>query len=141
MKNNKILAIDFGENKVGLAFVDKANGIVFGKGQIANFKSLTSLFEKIKMLVLDLGINEIIFGLPLSGSGVDTPQSLKIRHIAKKLQDYLGMGLFFSFIDESFSSFEARNLLNQSGKDSMEFKRHEDETAAIWILKKYLGDL
>ena len=109
MKKNKILAIDFGENNVGLAVTDPGANLVFGKGLIKGGKSLNDLFSKIKKFCDDEEVNKIVFGLPLGKDGEETDQTGRMKKIAYKLKDYLG-NIPLEFEDESFSSFEAREI-------------------------------
>jgi putative Holliday junction resolvase len=129
--NKKILAIDFGENNVGLAISDDAGMIAFGKGVIKNFKSLKNLAEQIGHIIDREKIESIVYGLPLNANGEQTDQAQRLRKIGEKLGKMLNIEVLF--VDESFSSFEARQKFGSNYS--------EHELAAMSFLQKYLDDL
>ncbi|MBD3327734.1 Holliday junction resolvase RuvX [Candidatus Peregrinibacteria bacterium] len=129
--NKKILAIDFGDNNVGLAVSDDAGMIAFGKGVIKDYNSLKNLSVKIKDIIEEDKISRIVFGLPLGLEENSTAQVERLRRIGKKLAEAVNVPIFF--IDESFSSFEARQKFGS--------KYSEHELAAMSFLQKYLDDL
>lgn len=135
MAQGKILAIDYGTTKIGLAVSDDSRLLAFGRGIIDRSKGLPDLVHKLKALCEKERVTEILFGLPLDEEGEEGPAAKRVRNFSKKL------GLYFpdmkmSFIDESFSSFEAKNLLRITGR-----REHDDEVAATIILQRYLDTL
>lgn len=135
----KILALDFGQNNVGVAITDESQQLVFARESIKNFGSLQKLFEKIKKIYEEDKIGTIVFGLPLDENENLSPQASKIKKIGQKLGDYLGLTRII-FQDESFSSFEAREELKNHGIQTSEQKKHEDSLAAVIILTRYLKE-
>lgn len=135
MAKGKILAIDYGTIKIGLAVSDDARLLAFGRGIIDRSKGFDALVRKLEDLCLKENIVEFLFGLPLDDEGEEGESALRIRNFAKKL------GLYFkdmpmSFIDESYSSFQAQRLQRDSGRHG-----HDDELAATIILQRYLDTL
>ena len=137
MKNKgKILAIDFGKSKVGLAISDEDRKFAFRRGIIKDFKSLERLFEQIKRLCESEKVNLVILGLPLAINGSSTIQSSRIRKIGESLSAFLDK-VKVEFVDESFSSHQANELIkSMNGAVSQD----DDDFAAYIILGKYLSD-
>ncbi len=135
MKNRgRILAVDFGRSKVGLAVCDEERKLVFRRGIIKGFGSLDRLFRQLKDLCVKEKIVLVLFGVPLGIEGNETAQSAKIRVIGEKLRAYLE-DIFLEFVDESFSTFEAKELLaGVPGRIDM----NDDDYAAYLLLVKYL---
>lgn len=132
LAQGKILAIDYGTKKIGLAVSDDARLLAFGRGILDRSRGFPLLVDKLKDLCAKENVSEILFGLPLDEEGKEGPAAKRVRNFARKL------GLYFpdmnmSFTDESFSSFEAKNLLRATGRNA-----HDDEVAAIIILQRYL---
>jgi putative Holliday junction resolvase len=137
VKKNKILAIDFGESNVGLAITDPGANIVFGKGLIKGGKSLEDLFSKIKKICDDEEVNKIVFGLPYGKDGEDTDQTKRLKKMGLQMQEYL-KNIPLEFEDESFSSFEAREIAEGFEEKELKSRYSEHEIAAMVILRKYL---
>jgi putative Holliday junction resolvase len=128
----KILAIDYGTTKIGLAVSDDARLLAFGRGVFDRKKGFPSLVTKLQEICNKEYVTELLFGLPLDENSEEGDSTKKVRNFAKKL------GLYFadrkiSFTDESFSSFEAKNQLRAAGRGG-----HDDEAAAVIILQRYL---
>ncbi len=131
----KILAIDYGTTKIGLAVSDDAALLAFGRGILDRSKGFDYIVHKIKDLCEKEQVKELVFGLPLNVEGEEGLSAKKIRNFAKKLELYLP-GKPMRFVDESFSSFEAKNLQRLTGR-----RGHDDEVAATIILQRYLDTL
>lgn len=138
MKNKgKILGIDFGAASVGLAITDEQQTMVFGRGVIKKYGSLQNLAKKLHQLCEQENAVKVVMGLPIAVAEKSQSQTQKIRNIGKKLRLYLH-GIDFEFQDESFSSFEAREALKKLDVKAKNYKKTEDEMAAIIILQNYL---
>lgn len=137
MKKNKILAIDWGENNVGLAITDSGANLVFGKGLIKGGKSLNDLFSKIKKFCDEEQVDKIVFGLPFGKDGEETDQTKRMKKIGEKMEEYL-KNIPLEFEDESFSSFEAREIAGGFEEKELKSRYCEHEIAAMIILRKYL---
>jgi len=123
---------------MGLAVSDDTRLLAFGRGIVNRTKGFADLVDKIKNLCEKEQVKEIVFGLPFGPEGEENERTQRVRNFSRKL------GLYFPeipifFIDESYSSYEAQNLLRQG----IEKKLHgaDDEIAAIIILQRYLDGL
>lgn len=136
------MGIDFGEKSVGLAVTDEAQTMVFGCGLIKNYGSLLKLARKLANICSKERVVKIVMGVPVSSVvGKSQQQAKRMRRIGVKLQKCLERmvgELPLEFEDESFSSFEAEKVLKQFGVKPIDYKRSEDEMAAIIILQNHL---
>lgn len=140
MSKGKLLAIDYGAKKIGLAVSDSDQQMAFGRGILAN-NNLEQVMGALLELVKAEQIVKVIVGLPMGGDGEDTPQTLSIRAFAEQLRNFLdkdGLQIVIDFIDESFSSFEANQFLHQIGVAGRDRKKTEDELAAIFLIHRYI---
>lgn len=140
MAKGRILAIDYGRAKVGLAVTDPGRLMVFGRGVLRK-KTDEELYQEIYKLVRDESVEEIVIGLPMGAEGEDTPQVQKIRSFGGTLKEVLaekGLTPGFAFIDESFSTFEANQELLRMGVTPEQRRQTEDEMAAIILLRKFI---
>lgn len=134
---SKLLGIDYGASSIGLAITDSTRQFVFGRETISLKKGLKPVLEKLKELCVEEKIQSVVIGLPLDEEGNETPQTEKIHTFAQKIQATMP-GLEVYFQDESFTSFEADQALAAAGISAKNNKIHQDELAAILILKRYL---
>ena len=84
----RFLGIDYGEKRIGLAISDEDGKIAFPYGVVGSFSKIISLAKKEK-------INKIIIGLPISFSGQESAQALKIRRFAEALQKKVKLPIEF----------------------------------------------
>jgi putative Holliday junction resolvase len=110
------LAIKRGDVDLVLPF-----GVFEWHGDENRVKELVELVEKEK-------INKIVFGLPLSLNGKETPNTERVRKFANTLGEKINVTV--DFADERFSSYEADSMGGQAGRD---------EKSAMVILQEYLA--
>ncbi len=116
----KLLGIDYGESKVGLAIADSETKLAIPQ-EVVKSKDLE---DKIDYYINQESVEKIIIGLPLGLDGHDTKQTL----IVKKYIEYLKKKFKVEVIvqDERLSTKEA-------ARDG-----HDDDVAAMYILQTYL---
>ena len=140
MEKGKILALDIGKSKIGVAISDANRQMAFGRGILAaNPKN--KLFNHLAAIIKDEMVKLLLIGLPMSPNGEDTPQTLLIKDWTQNFLNYLGklkLKVGLQYIDESFSTFEANQLLSTVGIKIKEGKRLEDEMAAIILIHRYI---
>jgi putative holliday junction resolvase len=136
----KILAIDYGQKKIGLAVTDIDRIMVFGRGIMEN-KNQDLVYKNLLQLIHEEKVEKIVVGLPLQADGNETEQTKRIRLFANNLKKFLHSHdslAEIDFVDESFSTFEAQQFMKKLGIESKKQKQSEDELAAIFILQRYI---
>jgi len=78
----RILAIDYGRKKCGIAITDKENKIVIPYGIVKT----SEIFEKLKEIISQKDIKKIVIGLPLSLSGKEIEITKDVYNLKKKLK-------------------------------------------------------
>lgn len=140
MEKGKLLAIDYGAKSIGLAVSDRDRMMAFGRGKIVN-KNLEQVLDELFRLLNDEEIVRILIGLPLGEDGEETPQTLRIRDFGERLSNFLkqkGLNILMEYVDESFSSFEANQILRDLGVKGLDRKKTEDELAAMILIHRYI---
>lgn len=138
MQKGRILAIDYGNSTVGIAVSDPDRLMAFGRGSHKGLSEV-ELLDKIKDLVVADNVVTVVLGLPLSSDGSDTRQTLRIRAFGSSLKEKLSeLPVEIEFLDESFSTFEANQILQKIGVKSADRKQTEDEMAAIVLVHRYI---
>ncbi len=131
----KILALDVGEKRIGVARADSCTRIAVPVGYVAVDGSEWQEIARIAHLS---STNFFVLGLPRSNDGNETAQSLYVRNFAKTLVEKLP-GVKIRFQDESLTSVVAEERL-KSRKKHYE-KGEIDAEAASIILQDFLEGL
>lgn len=122
----KLLGIDYGDAKVGLAVADTESGLALPY-KILKKDGWNDLIIELQKICKDERIERIVIGLPVGASGNESEQARRTREFAKKLDADTNIPI--DFIDERYSTQEAQKLA--AGKD-------EDDLAAMLVLQSYL---
>jgi putative holliday junction resolvase len=131
----RILAIDFGTKRFGLAVSD-ALGIT---AQGLPTWQRTRVDDDLKHLhkIADAySVERVILGNPLGQSGGETAMSERVVLFARKLQKHLRCEI--ELWDERMTSVEANRVLRESGIGIEKRRRAADRVAATLLLQSYL---
>jgi len=131
----KILAIDFGERRIGIAISDDHQTFSFPKLTIDTNKTPNYL-GKINSIVRNNDVGKIIIGNPVRTTGEDSEKSLEIKIFAEKLREITDRNIIFW--EENYTTEKAKKILHASGKSLKENKEKLDQIAASLILEDYL---
>jgi putative Holliday junction resolvase len=132
----RVLAIDIGSKRVGLAISDELRLSIRPLPALPRTpwkRLLASLAE----LCDKFDVRSIVLGLPLRLDGSEGDAALDARHIARNLELSLKLPLFLQ--DERFTSKTAEASLKARGFDITEISDKVDSEAASIILSDYLS--
>ena len=131
----RILGIDFGTVRVGIAVCDPDRKIAFPLTTYERRKpELDAGF--FKKLVEEEAANLIVLGLPVHLSGDESQKSKEARKFGKWLGEKTGLPIVFW--DERFTSVEAEGYLLAAGLTNKRRKARRDRVAAQILLQAYL---
>ena len=132
---SKILAIDYGEKRSGLAETDDMQIVASGLAGIMT-SNLISFLEK---YMAENSVEKIIIGLPVRLNGELSDVEISIQKLIKKITS-LFPNLPVERVDERFTSKIASHFISLSGKSkkNRENKHLLDEVSATLILQTYL---
>ena len=135
----RILALDIGVKRIGIAFADTKVRIAIPRGMIpVDGEELAAIAKNYRLEKAEL----IVAGLPRNNQGEETQQTQYVRDFIQKLQTYFAeqekTQLFVRFQDESLTSVmaEARFGNNISRNDRATGK--VDAEAAAIILQDFI---
>ena len=131
----KIIGLDVGEKRIGVAKIDSATKIAIPIGFI---NADGTEWQEISRLAKINSTNLFVLGLPRSNEGNETKQSAYVRNFAKTLAEKIPDAKV-RFQDESLTSVEAENRLKKSKK---KYTRGDiDAEAAAIILQDFIEGL
>ena len=133
----KLLALDVGERRIGLA-----SGVVeAGTALPAGVLHRTRLALDIRA-VLDAArqrqSDAIVVGIPYLDGGEESSQTKRVRGFIRALRRETTLAVHV--VDEAFTSVEAEGLLREAGLQPSRNRDAVDEAAAVLILRRFLDD-
>jgi len=132
---NRVLAIDYGDIRIGLAMSDLMQIIAKPYKTIKNTDQ-NEVFIQLENIIKKNNVGKIIVGLPITLKGHHSEQTNKVLSFVKKLQ--LRIKIDIDTYDERLSSFQAKKSLIQQGIKTGHNKDQIDQTAAAIFLQGYL---
>ena len=132
----KVLAVDYGDARTGIAISDLLCSIV-GSTTVIHSRNQDKTLEKILELVEQNGVGELVVGLPKNMDGTEGPRAELCRAFAARLEEATGLPV--KLWDERRTTVEAHNILSQHNYHGKKRKDTVDAVAASLILEGYLG--
>ena len=135
---NRILAIDYGDVRVGLALSDLTCTIA-RPFKTLNYNDMDDLLNQLFEIFEENQVNKIVVGIPYNMKGDDTKQTTKVRDFVSILEDKIGYKV--DLIDERLTSSEAEKFMHQMNIKTGFNKDRIDKIAASIILQEYLDTI
>lgn len=134
----RILALDVGKKRIGLAMSDELRIIAQG---LPTFKRTTIRDDMYRMaaVIAERDVGLLLIGHPLHMSGHDSRQAVYVREFGDRLSEETGIPC--EYWDERLTSIEANRVLKESGISIEKRARAVDKLAAMILLESYLERL
>lgn len=134
----RILAVDFGDARTGLAATDWTGTIAVPLGRI-DARDDAAVVAAIAEIVRERDTQAVVLGMPLTLDGTPGQRALRTTAFRERLQ--LALKVPVVAVDESHSTDEAHERLKQGGLKASRRKELADSVAALVILERYRDDL
>ncbi len=131
----RILAIDFGLRRIGLAVSDALGITAQGLPTLQRTATRKDI-EYIRAVAEEYNVGKIIVGNPIGHAGTPTSMSRHAEAFAKKLQGRLVCPV--ELWDERLTSVEANRMLRSAGLSINKRRQTVDRVAAALLLQNYL---
>ncbi len=136
--HGRLLAIDFGTKRMGLAVSDSLGITAQGLPTLERTGREDDL-RKIRDVVEKYSAERVILGNPLSLRGSETAMSRRVAKFAQELRRRLSCPV--ELWDERLTSAQANRVLRESGAGIEKRRRAADRVAATLFLQSYLDHL
>lgn len=133
---NKIMGIDYGDARTGVAISDLLCSIV-GSTCVVPSRNREKAVADIVKLAKDNAVGEIVVGLPKNMDGTEGPRAELCREFAEILKEATHLPV--AMWDERRTTVEAHNILSQHNYHGKKRKDTVDAVAASLILEGYLA--
>ncbi len=131
----KIMAIDFGDARTGLAVCDRTEFLASPVGTIHE-RNFDACVQKAAYAAEEYGVGEIIVGHPINMNGTLGERAEKCAEFARRLGELVNVPV--KLWDERSTTVSATNYLNEVDVRGKKRKAIIDEVAATIILESYL---
>ena len=131
----KILGIDYGDVRVGLAVSDITEFLASGIGNV-KITGMNNAVQLVCEKIKEHGCEKIVLGLPVNMNGSHGEKAEKIRVFGDKLKE--ASGLDVEYVDERLTTVMAHGFMNETGTHGKKRKESVDTLSAQIILQNYL---
>jgi putative Holliday junction resolvase len=132
----RLMAIDYGERRVGLAISDPTGTIASPAGAIVRRAGKRPPVAEILRRADALEARGFVVGLPLDGNGDETPRSREVRLVAEAIAVRSGKPV--ELVDERYTTATALRVVREMGGSTRGRKGDVDALAAAVLLQRVL---
>ncbi|GAB6124497.1 Holliday junction resolvase RuvX [Humidesulfovibrio idahonensis] len=132
----RVLGIDYGQVRVGIAITDPEGRMAFPRPAIVR-TTRDALFASLVALIKAEGAEAVVVGLPLTLDGEDSLTTRQVRNFAESLARRTTAPVHL--MDERLSSAAAQAQLKEAGLCSRKMKSRLDSQAAVQILETWIS--
>lgn len=133
---NPILALDFGQARIGVAISDELQLLAHPLETISTKKQPES---RVAEIVRDRKVDHIVIGIPRRMNGQIGPAATEVLQFVEKLRAMLPCPIVTW--DERLTTVAAHRALRDAGKKTRQTRGYVDQVAAQMILQSYLDNL
>ena len=135
---SRILALDLGKKRIGLAISDPLGIAAQGLPNLVRTNKRADL-AALARLAAEREVGRILLGNPIQMRGTEGRQSAWVREFGAALEKHLGLPV--QFWDERLTSVEAGRVLRSSGISIEKRAAAVDRLSAVILLQSYLDSL
>jgi len=132
----KLMGIDYGDARIGVAFSDPLCITAQGYG---TFKNTPRVGTELAELAKQQGAEKIVMGLPKNMDNTEGESAGKVRAFAEELQEQSGLPV--DFWDERLTTVAAHGFLSELDVRGKKRKALVDTVSAALILEGYMQRL
>ena len=131
----RILGVDYGETRTGLAVSDEMQFLASGIGYI-KCNGIKNIADEVAKKAAELDVCEIVVGMPVNMNGTLGEKSERIKEFIRILSDKVSVPI--NTLDERVTTMAAHQILNFTNIKSSKRKGVIDTLSAQIILQNYL---
>lgn len=132
----RLMAIDYGDRRIGIAVSDML-GITAQPVGFITISGKKDAINQIKDIFSQYEISKIVFGLPKNMDGTEGERAEKTRYFAERLSEELNVEV--DFFDERLTTVYADRTLNSLNVKGRKKEGKKDSLSAVLILQGYMA--
>lgn len=134
----RILGVDFGDKRIGLALSDPGETLAFPKETLENPGGIPAAAQAVATRVREWEVSRVVVGMALGMDGTRGKQADRIASFAGLLRKQLAGIADVETLDERLSTVQAARMLHDAGMNARKQKSVIDMMAAVVVLQAYL---
>ena len=134
----RILGIDYGDVRVGLAISDELGFTAKGLETLVINRSDKNFLNGIRKIVSEYKVEEVVIGYPKNMDGTPSEKTRKIDELIPKLE---AMDLKVHKWDERLTTVSAYKTMRELNISQKNKNKVADKLAAVYILEGYLNSI
>ncbi len=134
----RILGIDYGDSRVGIAITDPLEITAQGLETIHYQGNDKILLKRLEEIVHEYGINTMVIGMPLNLKGEKTKRAEVTEQFIHKLKCKFNQMKIVT-MDERLTTVEAHRTMNDLQIKKKKKRNLVDTISAVYILEKYMN--
>lgn len=140
-RQGRILAVDYGERRIGLALSDPTATIAQPLPTLQRRRGKRPPVAPVARLAEEHRAIGLVLGLPLSPAGEESEWTAEVRRFGDALAERTGLPV--AYVDERMTSARAERAVRSLGlgRQKREQKERVDAAAAVLILQAYLDSM
>ena len=131
----KMMGIDYGEARTGIAVSDALGFLAQGLGNIEE-RDINRLINKIAEKAAELSVELLVLGYPVNMNGTLGPKAEKVAKLGERLKEKTGLPVVL--FDERCTTMAAHQFLNETNTRGKKRKGVVDTLSAQIILQNYM---
>ena len=135
----RVVAIDYGERRIGLAVSDPTRMIASPAGFVTRRAGKRPPVAELVRQAEALEATALVLGLPLDDAGDETPRSEEVRRVAAELERRTGLSV--TLVDERYTTAAALRAIRDMGGSPRGRRGDVDALAATILLQHALATL
>ncbi|MBM4355926.1 MAG: Holliday junction resolvase RuvX [Deltaproteobacteria bacterium] len=138
MEAGRVLGVDFGDRRVGLAVSDESRTVAFPHDVLELEPRERNAAGKVGAVALRLGVSVIVVGVPYTMEGRLGEQAAVVLAFIRQLEDKLKGRVRVVGWDERLTSVQAERAMQEAGLSSRKQRGRLDKVAAALLLQAWL---
>lgn len=134
----RLVGVDWGEKRIGLAASDELRMIATPAGVITRRAGKRPPVAEMLRRMEEIGdVDAVVMGMPLDGDGNETPRCAEVREVALAITARSGRRV--SFVDERYSTARTHRALHEAGGKVGDHRHDIDAMTAALLLQGVLN--
>ena len=134
----RVLAIDYGDRRVGTAVTDELGITAQGLETIEHTGNDKKVLQRLDEILKEYKVEVIVVGMPLNMDGSKTERVETTKKFIHKLKCKYNK-IKIETVDERLTTVQAHKTMNELGIKGKDKKKIVDTISAVYILETYLG--
>lgn len=128
-RHGRILGIDWGARRTGVAVTDETRNFIFTRSQIVASRGTGEIAVRVADVAKAEKVVGIVVGLPIRNDGSDSETTLSVRNFARELSEITDLPI--CFVEENLTSMVAQEQMGRVRQNDIKQKLDSESARVI----------